>query len=144
MTLPTSGEWTICTEATARDRFEGEHQVKTWPRKRDAEVPCVGYAPSKYLRKQWPQKAQLKVWYSLCREVRVSFRRDVPTPRYCSLPLVPHHHHRPVSRDWSSWSAAAVNAKDPPGANGEHIRDVEGSALDTAFPKGPHRAAVFK
>jgi hypothetical protein len=30
---------------------------------RPPEVPSVGYAPSEYLKKQWPEEAQIKGWF---------------------------------------------------------------------------------
>src|SRR5262249_32045996 len=48
-----------------RARFEGEHPLGMWPERYRLEVPRVGYAPSEYQTKQWPEEALIEGWFPL-------------------------------------------------------------------------------
>jgi len=119
-------------EQAARDRFEGEYPAENWPRGRAAEALQTGYAPSKHRTKQWPLEARLEVWCSLSREARECFVLDALTAQADELIAMT------CSTGWlrvaTSTSTAVLNANQPPGVNGDDVRDRDGCALDTAFP----------
>jgi hypothetical protein len=48
-----------------RARFEGEHPWTSWPGGSCPEVPRVGYAPSEYRKKPWPEEVQIEGWFPL-------------------------------------------------------------------------------
>ena len=119
------------THGNAGDRFEGEYPVSDWHRGRDAEASKTCYAPSKYPTKQWPTEAQLELWCSLSREAHNCFVLAAETAG--SDELFAMNAARAMPRVAGSRSIAALNANQPPGANGNLVRDRVGSALDTAF-----------
>ena len=45
--------------------FEGEHPWTSWPGGSRPEVPRVGYAPSEYRKKPWPEEVQIEGWFPL-------------------------------------------------------------------------------
>jgi hypothetical protein len=121
----------LSTHGNAGDRFEGEYPVSDWHRGRDAEASKTCYAPSKYPTKQWPTEAQLELWCSLSREAHNCF--VLAAEMAGSDELFAMNAARAMPRVAGSRSIAALNANQPPGANGNSVRDRVGSALDTAF-----------
>jgi hypothetical protein len=134
VTPPISGAKIAGTQYEADDRFGGEHPLSTWPRRRAAQAPTVGYAPPKYQLKQWPYEAQLEVWYSFA-EVHPCFALAVLTYWWSRSDRndAPHCLEQAVSRNRLQRSAAAVNTNHPPDAEGEKVGYTEECALDVAF-----------
>ena len=121
----------LSTYGDADDRFEGEYPAEEWHRGRDAEASITCYAPSKYPTKPWPTEAQLESWCSLPREACKCFVLAAEMPGGDELLAMNSSTSQP--RVAGSKSTAALNTNQPPGANGNAVRDRVESALDTAF-----------
>ncbi len=66
---------------TARERFEGEHPLVSWPPGRDGESPDAGYAPSEYQLKRWPFEAQSGAWCPRSAGGQARFKFELLTGR---------------------------------------------------------------
>ena len=117
----------LSTHGNAGDRFEGEYPVSDWHRGRAAEASKTCYAPSKYPTKQWPTEAQLELWCSLSREAHNCF--VLAAEMAGSDELFAMNAARAMPRVAGSRSIAALNANQPPGANGNSVRDRVGLPL---------------
>jgi len=136
VTRPEREQLSEAGDVDARDRFEGEHPERTWHHGRAVEALLTGYAPSKYPTKQWPPEALLEVWCSLLREARTCFEID-------ALTLDRHrgeqrHDAEPraagIAEPTPGRGRRALNANEPPGVDGEDVRDLDGCALVIGFP----------
>ena len=116
----------------AHDRFAGEHPAISWSRRRDAKTPSQGYAPAKYLTKQWPTEAQVEDWYSF-KEVLRRFAFAVPL--CCWFPVTeraPLWLEKSDTRSRLPRTPAAENTNKLPDV-AEIVGQMERYALDVAF-----------
>jgi hypothetical protein len=121
-------------DVAARERFEGEYPRVTWHHGRAVEALPRGYAPSKHPTKQWPPEALLEVWCSPFREARDCFEFDaLKLDRRIAEQVVTWTHEPPATRSRRPATAVVLNANEPPGVDGDDVRDMEGCALDAAF-----------
>jgi len=134
VTRPEREQLSEAGDVDARDRFEGEHPERTWHHGRAVEALLTGYAPSKHPTKHWPPEALLEVWCSLLREAQTCFEIDALTlDRHRGEHATTRNHGPPVLRSRRPATAVALNANEPPGVDGEDVRDLDRYALDAAF-----------
>jgi hypothetical protein len=57
--------WDRFRSTWRRARFEGEYPCSSWLRSSRPEVPRIGYAPSEYRKKPWPEEVQIEGWFPL-------------------------------------------------------------------------------
>lgn len=125
-------------DVDARERFEGEYPSRAWHRGRAAEALLRGYAPSKYPTKHWPYEALLEVWCSQFREARDCFEVDALKHAFTDEEdTATWRRQAPATRNRIPATAVTLNANEPPGVDGDGVRDLDGYALDAAFPGSP-------